>query len=140
MDSQYQRIKTRTAEILTERAADPVSEQAEQIQLQPMQPGSEIHFNIPQPNSEEEIEQQARAVFESFPPGLQRALESGSLDRVNEVLGKMSVEEAEEVVGQLGENGMMDMREGVIDSTTEEGRRALEEIEAGRTAAEEQEN
>ena len=39
----------------------------------------------------------------SFPQGLQRALESGSLDEVNKVLGKMSVEEAEEVVGRLGE-------------------------------------
>ena len=104
-----------------------------------MQPGTEIHFNIPQPGSEEAIEQQARAVFESFPPGLQRALEGGSLDRVNEVLGKMSVEEAEEVVGQLGENGMLDMREGVIDSTTEEGKRTLQEIEAGRALATEQE-
>jgi cell division cycle protein 37 len=47
--------------------------------------------------------QKARQVFESFPPGLRRALESGSLDEVNKVLGQMSVEEAEEIVGQLGE-------------------------------------
>ena len=45
----------------------------------------------------------AREVFEAFPPGLKRALETNSLDEVNKVLAKMSVEEAEEVVGQLGE-------------------------------------
>ena len=44
------------------------------------------------------MEIDARAIFEGFPPGLRKALESGSLERVNEVLGKMSVEEAEEVV------------------------------------------
>ncbi len=84
---------------------------------------------MPQPNSTEEVEQQARVIFERFPPGLQRALESGSLDRVNEVLGKMSVSEAEEVVEQLGEGGMLSLEEGVIDSTTEEGRDRLKELE-----------
>jgi cell division cycle protein 37 len=132
VNSQYQRIKKRTAEILAERAANPQSDQVEQIQLQAVEPGTEIHINVPQPNSEDEIERQARAVFESFPPGLQRALETGSLDRVNEVLAKMSVEEAEEVVGQLGESGMLDMKEGVIDSTTEEGQQQLKEIEKER--------
>jgi len=40
----------------------------------------------------------------------------------------MSVEEAEEVVGQLGESGMLDMRQGVIDTTTEEGQEQLKQI------------
>lgn len=39
----------------------------------------------------------------AFSPGLRRALQSGSLDEVNKVLGKMSVEEAEEIVGHLSE-------------------------------------
>ena len=72
----------------------------------------------------------AREIFDRFPPGLQRALESGSLDKVNEVLGKMSVEEAEEVVEQLGEGGMLSLEQGVIDGTTEEGREKLKELEA----------
>ncbi|KAI4145219.1 MAG: hypothetical protein LQ340_006359 [Diploschistes diacapsis] len=128
--STYNRIKERTAQIAAERAANPSAdeEQVEQIQLQAVEPGSEIHINVPAPGSEDEIEKQARAIFETFPPGLQRALESGSLDRVNEVLGKMSVEEAEEVVGQLGESGMLDMRQGVIDSTTEQGREELRQM------------
>ena len=48
---------------------------------------------------------------------------------MNEVLGKMSVEEAEEVVGQLGEGGMLSMQEGVIDGTTVEGQERLKELE-----------
>ena len=125
VNSTFQRIKTRTAELAAERAAEP---QAEQIQLQAVEPGTEIHINVPQSNSTDELEQQARAIFETFPPGFQRALESGSLDRVNEVLGKMSVEEAEEVVEQLGESGMLDMRQGVIDGTTEEGMEELKKM------------
>ena len=75
------------------------------------------------------MEQQARIIFERFPPGLQRALESGKLDKVNEVLGKMSVSEAEEVVEQLGEGGMLSLEQGVIDGTTEEGKERLRALE-----------
>ncbi len=84
---------------------------------------------MPQADSTDDVEQQARIIFERFPPGLQRALESGSLDRVNEVLGKMSVSEAEEVVDQLGEGGMLSLEQGVIDGTTEEGRERLKALE-----------
>lgn len=119
-------MSTRTVELAKERAAQPT--EVETIQLQAVEPGTEIHFNVPQPGSTEKVEQQARDIFETFPPGLQRALESGSLDRVNEVLGKMSVDEAEEIVGQLGESGMLDMRQGVIDTTTEEGQEQLKHI------------
>lgn len=139
VNSTYARIRTRTAELAKERAANPkgTETEVEQIQLHAVEPGTEIHINVPQPNSTEDIEQQARIIFERFPPGLQRALESGSLDRVNEVLGKMSVSEAEEVVEQLGEGGMLSLEEGVIDSTTEEGRHRLQELE--REAREEKE-
>ena len=131
VNSTYQRIKTRTREILAERAANPPSDNAgvEQIQLHAVEPGTEIHINVPQPGSSDEIEIASREIFERFPPGLQRALESGSLDKVNEVLGKMSVEEAEEVVEQLGEGGMLSMEKGVIDGTTEEGKERLRELE-----------
>ena len=134
VNNTYTRIKTRTAEIAKERASNPSSTAdagagVEQIQLHAVEPGTEIHINIPQPNSTDEVEIKAREVFEAFPPGLQRALESGSLDKVNEVLGKMSVEEAEEVVEQLGEGGMLSLEQGVIDGTTEEGREKLKELE-----------
>lgn len=42
----------------------------------------------------------------------------------------MSVEEAEEIVEKLGEGGMLSLEEGIVDATTEEGRKKLEEIEA----------
>jgi len=128
----YGRIKTRAAEITKERAAEAAEGGAgvEQIQLHAVDPGTSINIVIPKVDSQDEVEKKARATFESFPPGLQRALESGSLDEVNKVLGKMSVDEAEEVVGQLGEGGMLSLEEQIIDATTEEGQAALKELEA----------
>lgn len=140
VDSTYHRIKTRAAEILKERAENPQGEGAgvEQIQLHAVDPNTQINISVPpkEPTAtdpeEREAEVQARQIFESFPPGLQRALESGKLDEVNKVLAKMSVDEAEEVVEKLGQGGMLSLEQGVIDATTEEGQRVMNEIEKNR--------
>jgi len=42
----------------------------------------------------------------------------------------MSVEEAEEIVEQLGKGGMLSVEEEIIDATTEEGQKKLKEIES----------
>jgi cell division cycle protein 37 len=135
VENTYRRIKTRAAEILKERKENPQSEAVEQIQLHAVDPNTQIHITVPPatPTStdpeEQEMEKQARAIFNDFPPGLQRALESGKLDEVNKVLAKMSVEEAEEIVEKLGMGGMLSLEEGVIDATTDEGKKAMEMIE-----------
>lgn len=127
----YARIRSRCRELETQRQRDEAEGTGgvEQIQLHAVDPNTKIHIQVPPKESDDQDTKQAREIFETFPPGLQRALESGSLDKVNEVLGKMSVDEAEEVVGLLGNAGMLSMEEGVIDATTEEGRRQMEEIE-----------
>ncbi|KKY29262.1 putative hsp90 co-chaperone cdc37 [Phaeomoniella chlamydospora] len=126
VNSTYGRIKARSTELQKEKA-DPAG--VEQIQLHAVDPNTQIHIVVPQPNSDDPTEKAAREIFERFPPGLQRALESASLDKVNDVLGKMSVEEAEEVVEQLGQGGMLSLEEGVIDATTEEGQAKLKQLE-----------
>jgi cell division cycle protein 37 len=129
VNSTYARIRSRTAE-LAKQAAEEGGDK-EQIQLHAVDPNTTINILTPPPldQCQTDDEKASREIFESFPPGLQRALESGSLDKVNEVLGKMSVDEAEEVVEQLGNGGMLSLEEGVIDGTTEEGKKAIEEIE-----------
>ncbi|PQE05443.1 Hsp90 co-chaperone Cdc37 protein [Rutstroemia sp. NJR-2017a BBW] len=130
VNSTFDRIRTRAKEIEKQRAAeDGEGGGVEQIQLHAVDPGTSINIKIPPVSSEDPAEQQSRAIFDTFPPGLQRALESGSLDEVNKVLGKMSVEEAEEIVGQLSEGGMLSLEEQIIDATTEEGQAALKEFE-----------
>jgi cell division cycle protein 37 len=136
VESTYRRIHTRAAEILKERAEKPQSgEGVEQIQLHAVDPNTTINIMVPPKVSEAEdaevraAEEASRAIFESFPPGLQRALESGKLDEVNKVLAKMSVEEAEEIVEKLGNGGMLSLENEIIDATTEEGKKQVEEIE-----------
>lgn len=100
----YNRIRTRTREISAQREKEEAEGAGvEQIQLHAVDPGTTINITIPDKDSADPDVKKAREIFESFPPGLQRALESGSLDEVNKVLGKMSVEDAEEIVGLLGE-------------------------------------
>ena len=103
----------------------------QQIQLHAVDPNTQINIVTPPPADQctTDDERAARAIYDSFPPGLQRALASESLDEVNKVLGKMSVDEAEQVVEQLGNGVMLSLEEGVIDATTEEGQKAVEEYE-----------
>lgn len=104
VQSTYQRIRARTKEIQKEQAEEgDGTAGVEQIQLHAVEPGTAINIKIPPESSSDPEEARSRAIYDAFPPGLQRALQSGSLDEVNKVLGKMSVEQAEEVVGQLSE-------------------------------------
>lgn len=111
---------------LQEAAAEDNGER-EQIQLQPVNPGQTIGIHVPRRDDPAEAE--ARKIFSSFPVNLQKALETGSLDEVNKVIGAMKVTEAEQIVELLSEGGMLSMEEGVIDTTTEEGRQMIAEIE-----------
>ncbi|KAL2358889.1 Hsp90 co-chaperone Cdc37 [Cryomyces antarcticus] len=126
----YARIRSSAAELVAERAKEAADNTGnELIQLHAVDPTTTISITIPDPSSNEPAEQEARRLFDAFPPGLQRALETHSLEEINKVLAKMSVEEAEEVVGQLGESDMLNLQSQVIDATTEEGKKDVEEIE-----------
>jgi cell division cycle protein 37 len=125
----YNKIKIRAAELAKNRSPENDPAGVEQIQLHAVDPNTKISITIPPASSNVPEEIEARKLFDSFPPGLQRALESESLDDVNKVLGKMSVDEAEEIVEKLGQGGMLSLEEGIVDATTEEGRKKLEEIE-----------
>ncbi|OTB06801.1 hypothetical protein M426DRAFT_318514 [Hypoxylon sp. CI-4A] len=127
----YYRIKNRAAEINAERATEggASGEGVEQIQLHAVEPGTEIKIRIPPENSEDEGQKKGREIFNGFSPEMQKALESGSLDKVNEVLGKMTVDDAEQVVALLGEAEILSLEEQIIDATTDEGKKHLKEIE-----------
>ncbi len=103
----YGKIKTRAHEINVERekeaAEGGTAGGVEQIQLHAVEPGTVINIRIPPADTEDPDEKKGREIFESFKPDMRKALETGSLDAVNKVLGRMKVEEAEDVVGKLGE-------------------------------------
>jgi len=140
VNTTFAKIRDRVAVLAKEREEENMRGGEEVIQLHAVDPNTQITIIVPPPVPADLSENSAqpppkpeeilaRRTFESFPPGLQRALESGSLDEVNKVLGKMSVEEAEEVVAKLGDTGMLNLEEKVIDATTEDGRKLVEEIE-----------
>ncbi|PHH50486.1 Hsp90 co-chaperone Cdc37 [Ceratocystis fimbriata CBS 114723] len=130
----YMRIRTRAREIVRERAAKP--EGVEQIQLEAVEPGTEISIEVPPKDSADPEVQASRIIFESFSEDMQKALESGSLEKVNKVLGEMKVDEAEALVGQLGDAGILGVNE-LIDATTEEGKQRQAQIkEEGKQAKE----
>ncbi|PFH58806.1 hypothetical protein XA68_13198 [Ophiocordyceps unilateralis] len=132
----YTRIRNRSREILAERAANPEDEEGvAQIQLHAVEPGTAIQIRVPPADSSEAQAQRAREIFDGFRPELQKALESASLDEVNKVLGKMKVDEAEEVVELLGEANILSLEEHLIDATTDEGKKQLEALEAEAEAA-----
>ncbi|KAI8305898.1 Hsp90 co-chaperone Cdc37 [Colletotrichum sp. SAR11_59] len=124
----YGKIRNRAREIVKERASEP--EGVEQIQLHAVEPGTEIKITIPPEGSEDPAAKEGRAIFEGFSAEFRKALESGSLDEVNKVLGNMKVDEAEDIVGKLSEAGILSLEEQIIDATTEEGQKALKDMEA----------
>ncbi|KAK3987907.1 Cdc37 N terminal kinase binding-domain-containing protein [Cladorrhinum sp. PSN332] len=130
----YMKIKTRSREINLQRAKDAAEgnvEGVEQIQLQAVEPGTVINISIPPKDSEDPEVQTQRAIFESFKPEMQKAIETKSLDEVNKVLGRMKVEEAEELVEKFGEAGILSIEEDILDATTEEGRAKIEQLGRG---------
>ncbi|CCE34366.1 probable Hsp90 co-chaperone Cdc37 [Claviceps purpurea 20.1] len=132
----YMRIKNRSREILAERARDPdgATQDVEQIQLHAVDPGTVIQIKVPAADSQDEEEKQAREIFEGFSPEMRTALESGDLDAVNKVLGKMKVEDAEELVAMFDKANILSMEEQIIDATTEDGLKQLRELDAAAKA------
>jgi cell division cycle protein 37 len=128
-----------TYSLLVQRVAISLQEEkdsAEQIQLVPEKPDQTISFNVPEgpppehlvlegPGTEDmDIEEVRKAlqlrwnVFSGFPENLKEALKAGTLEGVNKVLGKMSLEEAEEVVKLLEMGGILSFAEGGIRDGT----------------------
>lgn len=126
----YGKIKIRSAELAKDSSASNDPAGVEQIQLHAVDPSTKITINIPPKGSADPEVAEARNIFESFSTDLQEALLSESLDEVNKVLGKMQITEAEEVVDKLGDGGLLSLEQGIVDATTDEGKKKLEEIEA----------
>lgn len=138
----YHRIKSRAAEINKQRAAEAEGGAGgvEQIQLHAVEPGTVINIRVPPADSAEPEEQEARRIYEGFQPEMKAALETGSLDEVNKVLGAMRVDEAEELVGKFGEAGVLSLEQEIIDATTEEGKAQWKQLEEQGKATTEEED
>jgi len=131
VESSYKHIETR-ARI----AKEEETKGREQIQLVPENPSQSINFNVPDgpppenlvlegPGTEDmDLEEVRKAlqfrwdVFQGFSPELQKALRSGGLADVNEILGRMEVPEAEGIVNSLDIAGILSFADGGIRGET----------------------
>lgn len=156
VDRMYTGIKERAA-----KARQEQNEGRETIQLAVQDPDSTtvISFNIPDgppPPEDKELKiewdgddggeidvEQVRAwlkrrweIWQGFSKKLRRALKTKELEKVNDVLGDMSVEEAEKVVGELQEAGILSFVEGGVRDETPAGlaAKAAEEASFGSQA------
>ncbi|BGP16258.1 hypothetical protein JCM10213_007701 [Rhodosporidiobolus nylandii] len=132
------RVIERAKVVAAERAEKGAAgtEGVEQIQLVASDPSTVITFEVPDGPPPEKLEitgegsedldpilvreflQKRWDIFEAFPKNLKKALGEKSLEKVNKVLGKMAVEEAEEVVEKLQEAGILSFETpGIIDQT-----------------------
>lgn len=134
VESSYKHIETR-AKI----AKEEETKGREQIQLVPENPSQSINFNVPDgpppenlvlegPGTEDmDLEEVRKAlqfrwdVFRGFSPELQKALQSGGLAAVNEILGRMEVPEAEGIVNSLDIAGILSFADGGIRGEGETG-------------------
>ncbi|CAG8495905.1 4139_t:CDS:2 [Ambispora gerdemannii] len=132
VEETYSRIIERCKIIEEEKKKNP--KQAEQIQIEVVDPNSSITIRIPKQDSEDLAEKEAYEKYLTLPSNFRSALESGELEKINKELGKMPVEVAEKVLEIVGEAGVLSIEEGIIDTTKGET------IEAREAAANEEIN
>lgn len=130
-----------TYNVVARRAKATKEEQAnqagvEQIQLVAENPDTVISFDVPDgpppenivlegPGTEdldvEEVRKSLQTrweIFNNFDEKFKKALMSNDLEKVNKVLGKMPVAEAEQIVGLLQVAGILNFAEGGIRDET----------------------
>ncbi|WFD00443.1 hsp90 co-chaperone Cdc37 [Malassezia yamatoensis] len=132
--STYQQI-SRRAETLASQSQEQ-GEGTEQIQLMAEDPSTVISFDVPDGPPPENITLEGEGaetmdidqvkswlqrrwdIFNGFRPELREALSSNQLDQVNKVLGAMPVPEAEQVVQDLDQAGILNFRSTEIRDET----------------------
>lgn len=130
----YSRIRDRSKALAEQQATSGAGE--EQIQLVAEDENTVIGFEVPEGPPPEVIELEGEAkekldpedvkawlqkrwdIFQSFPEEFRKALETKELKKVNEVLGRMKVDEAEEIVGKLDQAGILNFSSSEVRDET----------------------
>ncbi|CAO1621924.1 unnamed protein product [Parajaminaea phylloscopi] len=134
--STYVRITKRCEALSQEKDSGTSSTGQEQIQLVAEDPSTVISFEVPEGPAPDKIELEGEAaeqldpervkeflnkrweIFSSFDAEFQEALKSKSLQQVNEVLGKMEVSKAEDIVARLDEAGILNFSSSEVRDET----------------------
>jgi cell division cycle protein 37 len=130
------RIANRSREMAAERDASPGEEA---IQLVSTDPNTVITFDVPEGPPPEHITLEGEGteqldpeevkaflqrrwdIFDAFPVNFKKALQTNSLEKVNKVLVRMALDEAEEAVRLLDEAKILNFESTeIIDETKKE--------------------
>lgn len=103
-------IKKRCKIIEEERSDTLEQGGAEQIQLHAVDPDTEISIRVPEKGDE------GYEIYENFSPELKKAIDSRSLDEINKYLGDLSIEDAENLIGQFDQCGVLMIEEKIYDA------------------------
>ncbi|KAJ1982101.1 hsp90 co-chaperone Cdc37 [Dimargaris verticillata] len=108
----HQRIMERSKVLREERKANPKAEDIECIQLQTDDPEAPIEINVPSDellNSDQlsEADVKVKELYLSLPEYFRKALQVGTLDKVNEAFAQMPGAEAEKVLNTCTEGGFI---------------------------------
>lgn len=131
----YARIAERSKVLAAQQSSAGSEAGQEQIQLVAEDPDTVIGFEVPQGPPPEHITlegeaasldpEQVRAwlqrqwdIYTAFPKDLQTALQTKQLDQVNKVLGNLPVDQAEEIVGQLDQAGILSFSSSQVRDET----------------------
>lgn len=115
VENTFNHIKGRCEVIKQEQATknEGSEEEEAQIQLKELDENTELQVNIPEQGTAE------YTIFSTkLSPEMQQAINSKSLDQINEVLGKMKVPEAEEVLAIFQECGIISIN-GYLENENE---------------------
>lgn len=130
----YGRIAERAGVLAQQHRAE--NEGTEQIQLMAEDPNTVISFDVPDGPPPEHITiegegaetmdvhhvrawlQRRWDIFQNFDPAFREALQTKQLERVNAVLGRMPVEQAEVVVQELDQAGILNFSSTAVRDET----------------------
>lgn len=110
--------------------SDESQEEREQIQLKSLDPNTELLVTVPEEGTE------GRKIYDSFSDDVKKAIESRSLDELNEVIGNLEVSQAEDLVDKLSESGVLQVDDKIYDTQQWEQKKGdLEQKEAEQSQA-----
>ncbi|CCF56888.1 hypothetical protein KAFR_0B05920 [Kazachstania africana CBS 2517] len=104
VSAKFNHVKQRSKIIREEQSAEEVNvEGVETIQLKSLDDSTELEVNLPDFSSKDANEIRKCEVFNTLSVEMQEALKTQSLDKVNEVFAKMTIEDAENVLDIFNE-------------------------------------
>ncbi|KAG9285178.1 hypothetical protein G9A89_004393 [Geosiphon pyriformis] len=117
VEETYKRITERCKTIEEERKQSSSGKQAEQIQIEIVGKNDSLTIQIPTADSTDPEEKARYEIYMTLSQDLREAFETEELEKINLVLGKMSVDEAEKALEIINKAGVLTIEEGIIDAT-----------------------